>query len=105
MDMIPGRTTRLVLEPERPGDYRGACAEFCGTSHALMAFSVKVMEAAAFDEWLAAEAEPAAAPGTGQLGEKLFQDVGRGGCHADRGPPADGRSGPAQARATGAEGQ
>src|SRR3546814_18234349 len=64
MDMIPGRTTRLVLEPERPGDYRGACAEFCGTSHALMAFSVTVMEAAAFDEWLAAEAAPAAAPGT-----------------------------------------
>src|SRR3546814_10729873 len=76
MDMIPGRTTRLVLEPERPGDYRGACAEFCGTSHALMAFSVKVMEAAAFDEWLAAEAAPAAAPGTEQLGAKLFQDVG-----------------------------
>src|SRR5690606_18105558 len=59
MDMIPGRTTRLVLEPERPGSYRGACAEYCGLSHALMAFSVEVMESAAFDEWLAREAAPA----------------------------------------------
>src|SRR3546814_14433696 len=55
MDMIPGRTTRLVLEPAEPGSYRGACAEYCGASHALMAFSVAVMEPAAFDAWLARE--------------------------------------------------
>lgn len=99
MDMIPGRTTRLVLEPERPGDYRGACAEFCGTSHALMAFSVKVMEAAAFDDWLAAEAEPAERPGSelegvAERGARLFQDVGCGGCHAVRGTAAAGVIGP-----------
>ena len=39
MDMIPGRRTRLALQPTRTGIFRGACAEYCGTSHALMAFS------------------------------------------------------------------
>ena len=38
MDMIPGRSTRLTLDPTRTGTFRGVCAEYCGTSHALMAF-------------------------------------------------------------------
>src|SRR5690606_19327469 len=41
MDMIPGRTNLLTLEASVPGRYRGACAEFCGTAHALMAFEVE----------------------------------------------------------------
>ena len=96
LDMIPGRTTRLVLEPERAGDYRGACAEYCGTSHALMAFPVKVMEAADFDAWLARQATPADAPAdaTAARGAQLFQDVGCGGCHTIRGTAAAGRIAP-----------
>ena len=38
LDMIPGRENRLMLEAERPGIYRGQCAEYCGEQHALMAF-------------------------------------------------------------------
>ncbi|HMA15344.1 MAG: cytochrome c oxidase subunit II [Bacteroidota bacterium] len=96
MDMIPGRTTRLVLEPERPGRYRGACAEYCGASHALMAFTVEVMAPAAFDDWLAAEARPAAAPNgeAARRGADLFVDVGCGACHAVRGTVAAGTIGP-----------
>ena len=96
MDMIPGRTTRLVLEPERPGRYRGACAEYCGASHALMAFTVEVMEPAAFDEWLAAEARPAAPPNgeAAGRGAELFVDAGCGACHAVRGTAAAGSIGP-----------
>ena len=37
MDMIPGRVNRLALEADRTGVFRGACAEYCGASHALMA--------------------------------------------------------------------
>ena len=36
--MIPGRRNRLALEPTRTGVFRGTCAEYCGTSHALMSF-------------------------------------------------------------------
>lgn len=96
MDMIPGRTTRLVLEPEQAGTYRGACAEYCGPSHALMAFSVEVMEQAAFEDWLAAQAEPAEQPQEvpATRGARLFQDVGCGACHTIRGTAAAGDIGP-----------
>jgi cytochrome c oxidase subunit II len=96
VDMIPGRVNRLVVEPTRTGTFRGACAEFCGESHALMAFSVEVMEPAAFEQWLAQQAEDAAAPTTplATRGRELFEQVGCGACHAVRGTTADGTIGP-----------
>ena len=96
MDMFPGRETRLTLEPEVPGIYRGQCAEFCGASHALMAFETVVMPQTEFDAWLAAAAGPAAAP-EGDLaarGAELFAREGCGACHRVRGTPAQGNVGP-----------
>jgi cytochrome c oxidase subunit II len=58
MDMIPGRVNRLVLHPTKIGQYRGTCAEYCGTSHANMAFVVKVTSAADFEDWLASQSRP-----------------------------------------------
>ena len=94
--MIPGRVNRLVLEPTRTGSFRGVCAEFCGESHALMAFSVEVMEPAAFEQWLARQAAGAAAPATplAAEGRALFDQVGCGACHAVRGTGAAGTIGP-----------
>jgi cytochrome c oxidase subunit II len=96
MDMIPGRTNRLVVQATRTGTFRGACAEYCGTSHALMAFSVEVMEPAAFEQWLAQEAAGADPPATALAaqGQELFEQVGCGGCHAVRGTAAEGTIGP-----------
>lgn len=96
VDMIPGRTTRLVLEPTRTGTFRGVCAEFCGTSHALMAFAVVVMEPADFDAWLEQAAKPATPPpdGPAAVGARLFVDLGCGGCHTVRGTKAEGVIGP-----------
>lgn len=62
MDVIPGRLTRLALEPTRTGTFRGTCAEYCGTSHALMAFSVVVIEPQEFRTWLDAQTRPAEVP-------------------------------------------
>jgi len=96
VDMVPGRETRLTLEPTRTGRFRGVCAEYCGASHALMAFDVVVMERAAFDEWLAAQQEPAKEP-QGPLevrGREVFLRRGCGACHAVRGTRADGVIGP-----------
>ena len=58
MDAIPGRNNRMYLEADREGVYSAQCAEFCGLSHALMAFDVVAMEAAAFDTWLAGQRRP-----------------------------------------------
>lgn len=98
VDMIPGRTNRLVLEPTRLGTFRGACAEFCGASHALMAFTVRVVEPGEFTAWLAREAAPAirdtAAGETARQGEAAFLAQGCGACHSVRGTAARGTIGP-----------
>lgn len=95
-DMIPGRETFMSLRPEVAGVYRGQCAEFCGASHALMAFETVAMESDAFAEWLDAEAGDAQAPATteAERGEEVFRREGCGACHTVRGTDAAGRVGP-----------
>jgi cytochrome c oxidase subunit 2 len=96
IDMIPGRINRLALEPTRTGRFRGVCAEYCGTSHALMHFDVLVLEQPEFTAWLRAQQEaavPAVEPAA-RRGEAAFSANGCGACHAVRGTPADGVVGP-----------
>lgn len=96
LDMFPGRTTRLSLRPRRAGVFRGVCAEYCGTSHALMGFYAIVEDRAAFDRWLAHQTEPAQTPLDPRAvrGGQLFLSSGCGSCHTIRGTPADGVLGP-----------
>ncbi|MFG3693638.1 cytochrome c oxidase subunit II [Stutzerimonas stutzeri] len=96
VDMIPGRTNQLILEPTQTGTFRGACAEYCGTAHALMNFAVVVMPREAFDQWLAEQAEPAQQPAgeLQQAGQQAFLANGCGACHQVRGTEADGAVGP-----------
>ncbi len=87
LDMIPGRTNRLVIEADKPGRYRGQCAEYCGMQHALMAFDVIVLPPAEFNAWLQRLAQPARAAASPELeqGRALFTDQGCGACHTIRG--------------------
>lgn len=96
LDMIPGHTNRLFLEPLQTGTFRGQCAEFCGLSHAFMALDVEVMEPADFDAWLlseAADAHPAQSEEQ-RRGSRLFFAEGCHACHAIRGTQANSRIGP-----------
>ena len=92
MDMIPGRLNRLPVRATKAGRYRGQCAEFCGLSHALMAFDVVAMEPAAFDRWLAAQRRPAAA--AAGPGRALYAAYGCAACHVIRGEGAGAAIGP-----------
>lgn len=96
VDMIPGRVTRLVLKPTKTGTFRGACAEYCGTSHALMAFWVVVMERDQFDRWLADQGRHASTPteSLATRGQELFLANGCHACHTVRGTAATGVIGP-----------
>lgn len=96
MDMVPGRVTSLTLEPTRTGVFRGACAEYCGTSHALMSFYAVVTERDEFDRWAEREARPAPEPADdlAARGHDLFLANGCGSCHSVRGTAADGVVGP-----------
>ncbi|QDV42386.1 Cytochrome c oxidase subunit 2 precursor [Stieleria neptunia] len=96
VDMIPGRETRLKLHPNRVGRFRGACAEYCGTAHAQMAFDVIVMPQADFDQWLRDQQQDAREPvgAAAVRGRQLFRRKGCGACHTIRGTEASGRVGP-----------
>jgi cytochrome c oxidase subunit 2 len=96
IDMIPGRLNRLTLQPTRTGIFRGVCAEYCGTSHALMSFYVVILEKADFAAWLEHQQTPAQSPvqPLATRGQELFLANGCGACHTVRGTPADGVIGP-----------
>jgi cytochrome c oxidase subunit 2 len=58
MDVLPGHDNKMQFIAERPGEYWGECAEFCGGSHAWMRFKVKVVPQDEFDAWVAAWRSP-----------------------------------------------
>lgn len=96
VDMIPGRRTRLLLEPTQMGTYRGVCAEYCGTSHSNMSFVVVVETAEDFERWLSGQQQPASQPHSddARQGAEVFMASGCGACHSVRGSGARGRIGP-----------
>ena len=61
MDLIPGRTNRLLLHPTKTGTYAGMCAEFCGRAHATMRLTVIVVSQDEFDRWVVEQTSAAAA--------------------------------------------
>ena len=96
IDMVPGRRNRVLLYADRPGRYRGQCAEFCGLQHSHMAMYVIAESAERFRAWLAQQARPAVAPAGAleQRGEGVFMDHQCASCHTIRGTPAAGGVGP-----------
>jgi cytochrome c oxidase subunit 2 len=52
-DVMPDRTNTLTLEANKPGTYLGACAEYCGLSHADMRMRVIAEPMAKWKAWLA----------------------------------------------------
>src|SRR5690606_28472168 len=88
----PGRTNELVVRATAAGSFRGVCAEFCGLSHARMAFDVIAMAPDDFDAWLQ-RASGGAGPASTE-GRQLFDAYGCGGCHTIRGHVEDSRIGP-----------
>ena len=95
-DLIPGRTTLEWLQADRPGEYRGQCAEFCGLQHAHMAFWVIAEPPDRFNAWMDRQLQPAAEPSDEQAkhGQEIFLKSACVLCHAIRGTAAAAQVGP-----------
>jgi cytochrome c oxidase subunit II len=95
-DLVPGITTAIWLQADRPGTYRGQCAEFCGRQHAHMGFEVVAESQAEFDRWLDGQRQTAAQPQNDQerRGETVFVTGRCSMCHKVRGTEAYGTVGP-----------
>ena len=61
IDAIPGHVNVIRLSADRPGTYGGVCAEFCGTGHADMAFTVIAHPPETYAPALAEALEPLSA--------------------------------------------
>jgi cytochrome c oxidase subunit 2 len=95
-DLITGRDNEIWLQADRPGSYRGQCAEYCGAQHARMALLVVAHEPAAFQAWRDAQLQPATPPEEEEArqGQRVFETRACAMCHAIRGTAANGRVAP-----------
>jgi cytochrome c oxidase subunit 2 len=95
IDLIPGQPNTMWLEADRPGLYRGQCAEFCGMEHARMALLVVAETPGDFATWFAHQQEAATVPDEVAVrGHDLVVGGPCALCHLIRGTSAGGRQGP-----------
>lgn len=97
MDLVPNHTNEFWILADSSGLYRGQCAEFCGTQHALMALWIHALDPVEFDRWIERRQEAETRPQSPHMahGLQVFLDKGCDSCHAIEGTPATGVTGPA----------
>jgi len=95
-DLIPGYTTAIWFQADRPGLFRGQCAEFCGLQHAHMAFDIVAEPEVNFHRWLDGMRQSAPEPHTDEQarGREIFMTRRCGGCHTVTGTAAHGQVAP-----------
>jgi cytochrome c oxidase subunit II len=64
-DAIPGFVRETWIKVDKPGTYRGQCAELCGKAHGYMPIVVEAMEQPDYDAWVVAQKDAAAAADAG----------------------------------------
>ncbi len=96
MDAITGRQNQIQIQADRPGTYRGQCAEFCGLQHAHMGMLVIAEPKEDFERWRAQQASFAMPPNDPerQRGMEVFLSRPCIMCHQIRGTDAGGKVAP-----------
>lgn len=96
VDMVPGHRHQLLLSADRPGIYRGQCAEFCGEQHTKMALHIVAQAPADFEAWRQGQLRPAPVDATPQQvrGRDAFLANRCNACHTVRGVAEESRLGP-----------
>ncbi|MGH7763499.1 MAG: cytochrome c oxidase subunit II [Candidatus Dormibacteraceae bacterium] len=69
-DAVPGYDNFSWMKIDRPGKWRGECAELCGAGHSTMQIIVQAMSQSDFDQWMqqqqaALHASPSPSASTG----------------------------------------
>lgn len=102
MDLLPDKTNVTWLQSDRPGTFRGICAEYCGVQHAQMGLVVVALPRPEFDAWVdqrqqsaeRQQAAPVPADETLRRGQQVFVASACHNCHAIAGTAAVGSRGP-----------
>lgn len=96
MDLVPGRSNHIWLNITKPGNYVGACSEFCGAEHAWMRIKVFAEDETTYLSWLTENKKTANIPADelGMKGMLLFQSASCGSCHRITGTISNAGIGP-----------
>lgn len=87
------RSNHIQFLVKEPGYYLGQCAEYCGTSHAIMRAGANVLPAAEFDQWVTSMGGRFRGNQPNEAGAVAVSNSAAGGPPAPAGTP----SAPAQA--------
>ena len=95
-DLIPGKSAAIWLQADKPGVFRGQCAEYCGLQHAQMALWIVAETQDEFNSWRQKQTRTAALPPTdlARRGQQVFFSSTCVMCHAINGTPAGSNVGP-----------
>ena len=95
-DLIPGKANTIWLQANKPGVYRGQCAEYCGLQHAHMAFWVVAESQEQFNAWRQNQTQTSVTPTTDsqRRGQQVFLSSTCVMCHTINGTPAGSNIGP-----------
>jgi cytochrome c oxidase subunit 2 len=61
-DAVPGYSNFTWMKIDRVGEWRGECAELCGTGHYAMQIRIQAMDQAGYDAWVAKQKQPKPSP-------------------------------------------
>jgi cytochrome c oxidase subunit 2 len=95
-DLIPGKISTIWLQADKPGVYRGQCAEYCGLQHAKMALWVVAEPQEQFNAWRQNQTQEAvsASSDAQKRGQQVFFASTCVMCHAISGTAAGSNIGP-----------
>jgi cytochrome c oxidase subunit 2 len=95
-DLVPGHDATIWFQADKPGRFRGQCAEYCGLQHAHMAFWVVAEPPERYQAWLAQQRQSAQQPGTetARRGQQVFLSAPCIMCHTIQGTQAGANIGP-----------
>jgi cytochrome c oxidase subunit II len=96
MDAITGRQNLIQIQADRPGVYRGQCAEYCGLQHAHMGLLVIAESKEDFERWREHQISSAIPPNDDerQRGMEILLSKPCVMCHQIRGTDAGGKVAP-----------
>ena len=95
-DLIPGKINTIWLQADKPGVYRGQCAEYCGLQHAQMALWVVAEPQEQFNAWRQNQTQTSVSPASDsqKRGQQVFLSSTCVMCHAISGTAAGSNIGP-----------
>jgi cytochrome c oxidase subunit 2 len=95
-DLIPGKVSTMWLQADKPGVYRGQCAEYCGVQHARMALWIVADPQDQFNAWRQNQTQSSVPPSNDsqRYGQQVFLSSSCVMCHAIGGTTAGANFGP-----------